>query len=87
MEAILHNQVTTGALENSVGKFLNINLGGLDATSTEISIINHEGTKIHHTRANGFSSLKVSTKHLPKGFYLLQVTSDKGIINKKLIIE
>lgn len=87
MDALLHNQIATTAFIDSAGKFLTINLGKLDHVKTEISIINFEGSKIHHTKANGYSILKINTKNLPKGYYLLQVTSNKEVINKKLVID
>lgn len=87
MDAILHNQIAIQPLMDTAGKFLNINLSGFDSSDTEVSIINYEGTKVHRAKANGFSNLKIDTKNLPKGFYLLQVTNDEGVLNKKLIID
>ncbi len=67
--------------------FVTINSNDFDGELQQIILYNIQGQKIYSTDVkNQAKVVDIKTNNFSEGIYILQFQTDKGILNKKLII-
>ena len=82
---INENNVNSFAIyPNPASSTLNIDLYGNSVE--ELNILNITGQKVI-TKFNLANFIEIPVNHLESGFYMIQLITDSGIVEQKLVIE
>ena len=81
---------STGSVKvypNPANDHLTADLSGINGTAQQINLINIQGKMVYSIiPGNNVSEITVNTANMEGGIYVLQILTDKGVVNSKVVI-
>ncbi len=82
----LAGEVSVNVYPNPASHYLNIDLGGNNAASFSLEVINSIGMNVYSAVLSSGSSTRLDVSEWTEGFYFIRITNQQNTVTKKIII-
>ena len=87
IETIANSTGTAKVYPNPASDHLSVDLSGINGTPQQINFINIQGKMVYSViPGNNLNNITLNTANLENGIYVMQILSDKGVVNSKVVI-